>query len=315
MNPVAGNGEALKYWEEFKKGLEFSYELKITSRANEATEFTRECTKSEGDKLVIAFGGDGTAHEVIAGTLGCTTCIVGVIGAGSGNDFGRGYHSFKTPSELNQYVRASHGKIAMDIGNLRTKQQDYYFVNNSGIGFDAYIAFLVNKSPMKKFLNKFGLGKFAYTYYLIQTLITFNRFHLTVETDTEFLEFQHVWFATVSNQPFFGGGMNISPISDTSDGLIEVTIVNDLSRIKLLLVFITVFFGTHTKFKEVYQIQAKSFSITTNSKVFRHTDGEFSGQTSPGEKDYFTVQEGNWYLADLNSLDVSDNFYDNRYAK
>jgi len=301
VNPAAGNGKALKRWKGFKKGLDFSFDLKITSKAKEATELTRELTKNKGQKLIIAFGGDGTAHEVIEGAMDSKDCIVGVIGAGSGNDFGRGFNSFKTPSELNRYVRELSGSKKMDIGFLQTIQQDYYFVNNSGIGFDAYVAYQVNKSSIKKFLNKFGLGKLAYTYYLVQTLVTFKRFQLIVESNNQVHKFQNVWFATVSNQPFFGGGMKISPKSIPSDGLIEVTVAHDLSRLKLLLVFVTVFFGAHTKFKEVHQHQSESFTLVTDKIVFRHTDGEFAGRTSPDIKDHFSVQEGKWNITNLNS--------------
>lgn len=315
VNPTAGNGKALKRWEAFSKRLDFPYDLKITSRPREAAEITKECTQSPDYHLVIAFGGDGTAHEVIEGASGRPTCIVGVIGAGSGNDFGRGFQSFRTPNELNDYVSSTLKSKAMDAGLLQSDEQDYFFVNNAGIGFDAFIAFQVNKSPVKKYLNKLGLGKLAYTYYLISSLVTFRRFKLSVETKDHMLTFQHVWFATVSNQPYFGGGMEISPISNAADGKIELTVVHNLSRLKLLLVFVTVFFGKHTNFKEVHQFQSKSFSLTTEKKIFRHTDGEFAGKTQPHKENQFTVQEAIWNITNLDPLDVSPSIHDNRYAK
>jgi len=315
VNPTAGNGKALKRWEAFKKGLDFSYNLKITTRPKQATEITKECTRSDDDQLVIAFGGDGTAHEVIEGAIGCPNCIVGVIGAGSGNDFGRGYHSFKTPSELNLYVSNFPENKEMDAGILHSGKDDYFFVNNAGIGFDAYVAFQANKSSVKNYLNKFGLGKLSYTYFLISSLVTFKRFNLSVETSEQFLSFQKVWFATVSNQPYFGGGMKISPTSNTTDGLIEVTIVHNLSRVKLLVVFVTVFFGKHTKFKEVHQFKAKSYTLSTDQKVYRHTDGEYAGQSHPYMENHFSVQKGIWNITNLDPLDVSSYINDNEYAK
>lgn len=45
--------------------------------------------------------------------------------------------------------------------------------------------------------------------------------------------------------------MKISPAAKADDGLVDITIVHGISRIKLLLVFITVFFEKHTKFKEI----------------------------------------------------------------
>ena len=90
--------------------------------------------------------------------------------------------------------------------------------------------------------------------------------------------------------------MKISPTSNPSDGLLELTVVHDLSRLKLLVVFATVFFGKHTNFKEVHQMQAPSFKISTDTSVYRHTDGEFAGLTEPFIEDEFNVQQGKWRL-------------------
>lgn len=297
INPLAGNGKAERKWQTFKEGLDFPYEFFLTRAAKDATAIATDISKDNKKyHLIIAFGGDGTVHEVIEGLLDSDFSIVGVVGAGSGNDFGRGYVAFKTPVEINEYVRSENNYEMMDIGIIQTVHQPYYFVNNAGVGFDAFVAFKVNQSPFKKWLNQFGLGKLTYTYFLINTLLTFKRFNLSISTISDQLKFENVWFATVSNQPYFGGGMKISPESNPSDGLLELTVVHDLSRLKLLVVFATVFFGKHTNFKEVYQIQSPSFILSTDTSVYRHTDGEFAGLTDPFVKDEFNVQEGKWRL-------------------
>jgi diacylglycerol kinase (ATP) len=299
VNPTAGNGKSLKRWEKFKRNLDFTYELHMTSSPKHATALASKCVQNGESQLLIAFGGDGTAHEVIEGVLDCPNCIVGVIGAGSANDFGRGFPSFQHPEEVNKYVQSLGNSIEMDIGYVVTQHQHFTFVNNAGIGFDAYVAYQVNKSKVKKMLNKFSLGKLAYTYFVMKTLVTFKRFTLTVESPTHSQTFEKVWFATISNQPFFGGGMKISPQSNPADGEIEITLVHHLSRIKLLLLFASVFFGKHTSFKEVHQMSSTTFKLTTNESVYRHTDGEYANQTTPHKADQFTVQSKKWKIASL----------------
>lgn len=299
VNPTAGNGKSLKRWELFKKNLNFPYELQMTSKSKHATELAKICVQNGEHQLLIAFGGDGTAHEVIEGVLGCSNCIVGVISAGSGNDFGRGFPTFKHAVELNNYVKTTGKTLQMDIGQLTTQNERYTFVNNAGIGFDAYIAVQVNNSPIKKILNKFSLGKLAYTYFVMKTLGTFKNFSLTVETPNHYKTFEKVWFVTVSNQPYFGGGMKISPLSNTADGKIEITVVHDLSRIKLLLLFASVFFGKHTSLKEVYQITSSSVNLTTDETMYRHVDGEYANKTTPFIADEFSVQSNQWNIARL----------------
>ena len=51
--------------------------------------------------------------------------------------------------------------------------------------------------------------------------------------------------------------MKIAPKADPTDGCLDVTIVHNLSRLKLLFMFVTVFFGKHTGFKEVVQYKGK----------------------------------------------------------
>lgn len=299
VNPTAGNGTSLKRWEKFKEKLDFTYVVHMTTSPKHATELAKACAQSGESQLLIAFGGDGTAHEVIEGVLDCPNCIVGVVGAGSGNDFGRGFPSFHQAEEVNMYVQSQGETIDMDIGYVVTAQQSFTFVNNAGIGFDAYVAYQVNKSPVKKLLNKFNLGKLAYTFFVMKTLFTFKRFTLTVESSNQRQTFEKVWFATISNQPYFGGGMKISPKSNPADGEIEITLVHHLSRIKLLLVFASVFFGKHTSFKEVHQLSSTTFKLTTNESVYRHTDGEYANQTIPNVADEFTVQSKKWQITSL----------------
>jgi len=299
VNPTAGHGKSLKRWEKFKKDLNFPYELHMTSSPKHATQLAGKCVQSGERQLLIAFGGDGTVHEVIEGVLSCPNCIVGVIGAGSANDFGRGFQSFQHATDVNRYVQSNVKTLKMDIGNVITRNENYTFVNNAGIGFDAYVAYQVNKSSVKNLLNKFSLGKLAYTFFVIKTLITFKNFKLTVETPTNCQLFEKVWFATVSNQPFFGGGMKISPQSNPADGKIEITVVHHLSRLKLMLLFASVFYGKHTSFKEVHQTTATSFTLTTNESMYRHTDGEYANKTTPFVADEFTVKAKKWRIPNL----------------
>ncbi|WP_419096035.1 hypothetical protein [Rossellomorea pakistanensis] len=59
--------------------------------------------------------------------------------------------------------------------------------------------------------------------------------------DIEYV-YENTWFITCSNQPYYGGGMIISPEAKPDDGKLNLTIVYNLSRYKLLLVFLSVFF-------------------------------------------------------------------------
>lgn len=91
--------------------------------------------------------------------------------------------------------------------------------------------------------------------------------------------------------------MKISPISQMDDGLLELTIVHNLARWKLLFVFVTVFFGKHTRFHEVVQLQGKKFGVTIHQSVVGHTDGEYLGEIDVQNTLHLTIEQAAWYLA------------------
>lgn len=281
VNPAAGNGNAAKKWHTFKRDLQFPYELVITEYAGHAQKAVRAYRDDAESCLIIGFGGDGTMREIIAGAAGATNMIIGSVAAGSGNDFCRGFYSFKDAAAVSLFLQGISSS-QHDLGEFRDVET-YQFASSSGIGFDAEISAMVNRSWAKKGLNKIRAGKLVYLLYVIRTLFRFEKFDLVVEMNGIEQSFTDVWLATANNQPYFGGGMKISPNSKTGDGVLELTIVSGISRLKLLLVFGTVFNGTHTKFKEVVQLSGSRFRLKTDRQVYRHIDGDYAGK-SPEHK-------------------------------
>ena len=292
INPLAGNGNSMKKWRKFKRGISFPFEEVVTQYAGHAIQIASSFESMQEEILLIGFGGDGTLREIIAGAAGNPSVIVGSVAAGSGNDFSRSFQSFRSGEEIKRFLRDPKAK-PQDLGELKEGTR-FKFVSSSGIGFDAEVSFFVNESLAKVWLNRFHAGKLVYLLYVIKTLIKFERFDLEVEHDGKTLYFQDVWLATVSNQPYFGGGMAISPDSKTDDGLLELTVVHGISRKKLLYVFRTVFKGTHMRFREVAHMSGKEFGLVTDRVVYRHVDGDYAGKTIEGKKvDYF-ISEKHW---------------------
>jgi diacylglycerol kinase (ATP) len=292
VNPAAGNGNAAKKWNKFKTTVSFSHELIITQYAGHACEAVKLLHGSDKPILIIGFGGDGTMREIVAAAAGASNLIVGSIAAGSGNDFSRGFYSFKDADSVEAFLRKPLSQ-ELDLGEF-LDSEPFRFASSSGLGFDAEIAALVNRSLAKKALNKMGAGKLVYLLYVIRTLFRFEKFDLAVEMDGNEQQFTDVWLATVSNQPYFGGGMKISPNSETSDGLLELTIVSGISRLKLLLVFGTVFTGTHTRFTEVIQLSGSQFRLKTDRQVYRHIDGDFAGKSPVNKPIHYGISKSRW---------------------
>lgn len=264
VNEASGNGKAC--WAQIEASAIGEYELFKTKYRHHATDIVRQLAATNESICIVAVGGDGTIHEVVQGAVGQPNIIVAAFCAGSGNDFARAYSTFTTTAHLQQWL--THKRATThDVGVVNSAR---VFMNNAGFGFDAYVVDLANRSRLKKWLNRVHLGKLSYVYFLVKSLLAYKTTTVNVNDAT----YENVWFVTISNQPYFGGGMKLSPHSKTDDGMLECTIVHQLSRIKLLTLFVTVFWGGHTRFREVTQLQGEAFTITTHEPMHCHVDGE-----------------------------------------
>ena len=276
INEHAGNGNGRRVWQKVKSALTIPYEAHISQYAKHAYLLAREITERAKNErpqtLLIVIGGDGTVHEVVNGCANADNIIIGHMRGGSGNDFARGFFAFNSVKDIEAFLQNPHFQT-VDIGQIQNARQQR-FINNCGIGFDAYVGLKANASKVKKWLNKWKLGKLGYVYYVVLGLFLFKPFSLTVKHGEKVLRYDKVWFATVSNQPYFGGGMKISPKSVVTDGKLELTVVHNLSRRKFITMFITVFFGMHTRFREVVQLSGERFALQFDRILPCHADGE-----------------------------------------
>ena len=83
--------------------------------------------------------------------------------------------------------------------------------------------------------------------------------------------------ASVMKGKFFGGGMKIAPNQDRfdSDNLISCLVAHNLSRFKILSLFITIFRGTHIKhIKHVSIKKCREVKVEFDRPTSLQIDGE-----------------------------------------
>ncbi|WP_102275839.1 diacylglycerol/lipid kinase family protein [Cytobacillus massiliigabonensis] len=287
INPQAKNGRCQKVWRKLEKILDeqnISYEAFFTAYPGHGEEIVQFISRKEAGKdvVIVVVGGDGTMHEAVNGAAVNSNIHLAYIPGGSGNDFSRGYGIPRNPVAALNYLltQLKEESLLIDLGLINKKdEKDIYFVNNMGVGLDAHIARKVNLSKIKKLLNRISLGKLVYVYFLLKSVFTYQRSSIEIIVDGKRYSFHSTWFVTVSNQPFYGGGMKISPKASPFDGQLNITVVHNLSRLKLLFVFITVFWGGHVTFKEVETFTGSEIKITSPDPIQAHADGEDIGCT------------------------------------
>lgn len=284
VNLAAKNGFSRKTWYNIeRKFRSIQHSVFYTQKTGHAALLAKEIAESTIDPLIIiAVGGDGTIHEVLNGAHSYEHITIGYIPTGSGNDFARGFKvPIKPDACVGYIIDKMHGNgNQFDIGIYDGENtQGGNFVNSIGAGFDAVVSRRANKSPLKKWLNYLSLGSLIYALYLLVEIFRYQPSKLELIIDHKKHVFEETWFVTVSNQPYYGGGMQIAPNADPQDGKLSIIVVHQLSKWKLLLVFISVFWGGHLRFKEVAEYKGTHIKLRFNDSVAIHADGENIGET------------------------------------
>lgn len=279
VNPVSGNGRGKKVYEKLKK-------LKVYRNLNKEEYFTMYkghakkiaqniIDKNLKIKSIIVIGGDGTLNEVVNGLMDLSEPIpIAFIPAGSGNDFRRGAKLPSNPAHILKNVIDKDNSSPYWYGTSHFEENSLAFLNCIGVGFDAIVANRANRSILKRLFNKIGLGKLVYVYALIFELIFYRPISINVHIDGKVKSFQRCFLLTVSNQPYFGGGMKINPSAQNNCNDFSLLVVDNISKLKVLFLFITVFFGKHTSFKEVNIYRGKNITIEPSKQMLFQMDGE-----------------------------------------
>lgn len=280
VNPIAGNGRGMRTFRKIEKSKifnELDKEVYFTEEKGHAGEIVEKLVRNSGSKIkaIIIVGGDGTVHDVM-NAVHKYPINIGFIPGGSGNDFARGCKIEKNPLKVLEKIIEGRGKIDYWIGNYKIEGVDRKFANNIGFGFDAEVAKRANESRYKQFLSKFGLGNISYLFALIHILFSFKPKTITVSYNGKERVFHNCWMVTISNHPYYGGGMKIIPKAKIQPKILPVLIVHSISKIKVLTLFLTVFTGRHLKYKEVELFETDQITISSREKLHFHADGETS---------------------------------------
>ena len=213
---------------------------------------------------VIAIGGDGLVNLCLQ-YLAQSGLTLGVIPAGTGNDFARsvGVNKMSVTEIFNLYTRTDPVKI--DLGHVRSSATEKWFVQVLSTGFDAEVNSRANKIKRPK-------GKSKYTIATVRTLARFKPINYKIDIDSKKFD-QSAMLFTIANGETYGGGMRICPGASNSDGIFELLLVRPVSRFVLLTIFPKVFKGNHIPHRKIDTYRAKV--VTISAATSSYADGEY----------------------------------------
>lgn len=246
-------------------------ELHIVSSSSwtEAEKLTRAAALEArpGDALLV-MGGDGMAHLGLNAAAG-TEATLGLIPAGTGNDFARGVGVPRTVDEAVGVIVAGRTRT-VDLARISNDTFPRRYVGAVvSTGYDARVNRSTNHIRLR-------LGALSYGYIALRELASFSPLHYDMIIDGVRRR-QEAMLVAVSNTGVFGGGMRIAPDADPADGLLDVTVVGPVSRTTLLRLLPSMYSGAFVKHPCVEQLRVRSIELAGEG-LFVMGDGEELGE-------------------------------------
>ncbi|MCD6441433.1 MAG: diacylglycerol kinase family lipid kinase [Candidatus Marinimicrobia bacterium] len=262
VNPAAGRGRVAKHLPNLK-------EITDQTRHKFDYYYTREPFHAAqiSDKIhreydaVIAFGGDGTANEVMNGIAGTTTPF-GIIPDGTGNDFAR---SIAVSKNLQKAVDTiiDYKIRLMDLGTIGER----VFLNAVGIGFDGFVNYRNKKVKILK-------GSLSYLYAVLSSLTLWKAIPIKIEIDGKILGKGYSFLLAIGNGWSVGGGLKLTPQASINDSVFDICHISDIPIWKIILNFVRLKNGTLDVVKEVTLRKGSKINVKSDCPLPVHFDGE-----------------------------------------
>ncbi|MCY4421935.1 MAG: diacylglycerol kinase family lipid kinase [Acidimicrobiaceae bacterium] len=232
--------------------------------AQESADAARAAVEAGAERL-IAVGGDGAVHLAVQGVAG-TDAALGIVPAGTGNDFARALGLFGLSVE-EAAARALGPSRPVDA--IGTDRQSWVTFNVTG-GFSVDVNVRADRL-------RFPRGPSRYTVATLLTMPGLRHRHLVVTVDGQRTEYRSAMFA-VASTPTFGGGMVVCPDADPTDGLLDVAVLGPASRTTMLRLLPRAYKGNHVGHRQVHMLRGRSVTIE-GEPMDLVGDGETIGST------------------------------------
>jgi len=279
INPVSGNKDYNRYLGAIKEifhDFNFKINIKKSKYQGHISDIVKESDISNYFSIVI-MGGDGSFHEAINGMMNRRDeklIPIGIIPNGSGNSLCRDLNLLN-PLKAAKAI-ANNQRIQIDIGKITTDNTIIYNFNIIGWGLVSSIGIKAEKYRW--------LGPSRYTIIsLIEIILKktfkskisfYNEKELKNEISDSFI------FGVLCNTIHTGKGMKMAPKAKIDDGLLDLLLIKNVSRLKLLKLMPKLFSGTHINDENVSYFKTKKLKLSTKNNYKLNIDGEIKGSTS-----------------------------------
>ena len=262
-------------------------EIYFTKHQGDCRRYVGEiCSKYEAESRPVRIygcGGDGTVNEVVNGAYGYENVELGIIPMGTGNDYIRNYGEISDFRDIRRQLAGT--SVYSDAIRYRAEYKgvvtEGYCANMFNIGFDCNVVDLTARVKRWPFIS----GSLAYLVSVVIMLVKKKGADIRIEYSDGHVKDGKILLTAVANGCYCGGGVKGVPYCDLNDGLMDVSVINDISRNFFIRVFPSYAKGTHPEKKSMIKkkvleyTKEKTLTITANGESLRLcTDGEITTQ-------------------------------------
>lgn len=233
-----------------------------------------------GSRRIVVAGGDGSIHAVVAALhrrRELADRVLGLLPGGTGNDFAR---TIGMPLDPEEAAHALIGGVIRPM-DLIVDEVGEIVVNHVHLGAGAEAG--RRGAPWKKRLGSLGLGpvnlgKLGYPIGALLTALNPPTLRLRVAVDNEVvIDVDHrVLMVALGNGTSVGGGTELTPEADPSDGLIDVMIATPVGRLARVGYAAHLPFGTHARHDDVRFLRGSTVQVS-GTAFWCSADGELYG--------------------------------------
>ena len=264
-NPTSGRGRGARTAQQVAPRLrDAGYAVRelVGRDADEALEHAHACV-DEGVETLVVVGGDGMVHQAVQALAGSGSRL-GVVPAGTGNDVARYLGVPRRDVDAAVDVVIGGRERTLDLGRAGSR----YFVTVLAAGFDAVVNERANTMSWPR-------GQMRYNLATLAELRTLQPIPYTLEVDGDVERFEATVVA-VGNGPSFGGGLRITEGASLDDGLLDLVVIEPLTRRGLVRTYPRLFSGTVAEHPGYRHRRVRSVTVAAPG-IAAYADGERVG--------------------------------------
>jgi diacylglycerol kinase (ATP) len=269
INPVSGTSGKARVLETINKKTseqQVPFEILHTNAAGDYHYLQKKIADEKVTDIIVC-GGDGTVNQVAGALLGIPVNI-GIIPMGSGNGLALAAKIPRDPAKALDVIFKGNAFLI-----------DSFLINNRfscmlcGLGFDAQVAHDFARQKKRGFatyfrqtVKNFFKAK-TYPFGLLMNGTLFNT---------------KAYFISIANSNQFGNNFTIAPRASLQDGLLDIVVVNKMSKLRMVWsVMKHIRYGQVRLYedkkyhsRDIHYFHAKALSIQNPELAPLHIDGD-----------------------------------------